>query len=124
MVPALGLRLQIGRAHPELDQLLAENNVVTWAFITAYNPYSRQCSPRENKERQYRLEQSLKEAGFWWYEGYSTDLKGQWPREASLLVVGIDQQSALQYGRTFQQHAILFGRLGAIAQLLRTSAGH
>src|SRR5687767_9767003 len=43
------LVIRVGRRHPELDALLAETQASSWAFITAWNPWSRQLSEEANR---------------------------------------------------------------------------
>ena len=34
------ITIKVGRVNQELDHLLQIHNCITWAYITAYNPYS------------------------------------------------------------------------------------
>jgi hypothetical protein len=47
--------MRIGQPCPELTRLMAERNTSCAAFITAWNPFSQQLSPKENEQRQQEL---------------------------------------------------------------------
>ena len=43
------LTIEIGKLNQDLDGLLIKHNSNEWAFITAYNPYSKILNDEENK---------------------------------------------------------------------------
>ena len=47
-VKHLGLQLRIGEENWNLEELLIDNNAFSWAFISAWNPFSQLLSPKEN----------------------------------------------------------------------------
>lgn len=112
------LRTRVGRPHPELDQLLVENNAETWAYITAWNPKSEPLGEQENHARQEKLEEELRDAGYAFFQGQGTADNGEWPPEDSVLVVGIPRQEAVSIGVRYAQNAIVYGRLGEAAVLV------
>jgi len=84
-----------------------ETTVQRAALITAYNPFGQQCLPELNQSNQAQLIADVESQ--WNYlpaEGY--DPSGQWPAEPSLLVLGISLDDALELGRKYKQHAILY----------------
>jgi hypothetical protein len=95
-----------GRFH-ELIGLHDSFNVVSSAFITAYNPFSQ---PTEEKVNLINQERLIAEVSSCWefLLGEGADPSGKWPAEPSILVLGIKLEEALSIGRRYQQHAILF----------------
>lgn len=53
------LIINIGVANHQLDDLLLSFNATTWAYITAYNPYSKLLTDEENQERHIKLKDKL-----------------------------------------------------------------
>lgn len=110
--------IRIGKVCNALDDLCNEYRVSSWAFITAHNPFSQPLTDDENRHRQKLLESLLIAANFKYFAGQGIGESGDWPPEASFLVLGMDQKKALAYGRVFDQNAIVFGNCGDVAQLL------
>jgi hypothetical protein len=52
--------IEIGKLNQEIDVLLQKNNSNEWAFITAYNPYSKVVSDEDNKMRHDELKELTK----------------------------------------------------------------
>lgn len=113
-------RLRAFAAHPELDDYLRTWHPATneWAFLTAWNPRSTILPVVENQRRQAALEQMLRQQKrtFFSGEGRSPQGERQW-REPSFFVLGMSPEQARALGRTFQQNAVLVGRLGGEARL-------
>jgi len=110
--------IRIGRVCKKLEETCIRHSVKSWAFITAYNPLSRLLSDAENRHRQQVLESLLNVGKYQFYIGEGVGESNDWPSESSFLVLGIDQQKALAYGRVFDQYAIVYGDSGSVAQLL------
>ena len=115
------LVIRVGRRHPELDALLAEAQASSWAFITAWNPWSRQLSEEANRLRQSAL---LAEIGgrFRYFKGEGIAEDGVWV-EPSLLILGISRAEALRLAEQFEQNAIVVAERGGAAELAWTR-GH
>ena len=118
-------RTPVGEVHirpeqtePLLDELLGEYEAEEWAFITAWNPGSQLFSVYENHERQRELERALKAAGYAFFRGSGVPDADNWQPEESVLVVGIAEADALEFGRRFEQEAIVCGRVGEAARLV------
>lgn len=91
----------------ELSSLHESFDVNCSAFITAYNPYSDRVKDAVNEKNHARL--VLQVSKQWKYlPGEAVALSGEWPVEPSILVPGISLEDALELGRSYQQHAILF----------------
>lgn len=110
-----------GKPSEQLDHLLRVQGFSEWAYITPCNPGSRQLSDSENVERMRQFTEQLRQLGFRFYHGKGVGTIGSWPPEPSLLVLGITEPEAVRLARQFDQEAILLGRIGEPARLLRTS---
>lgn len=106
------LVLHVGQKNQGLDVLLERESAQTWAFLTAYNPYSKQLTKSENEARQAELIQSLNSENLRFIDGYgASDEPGEWEAEPSVLILGIEKEAALAIARRFEQNAILYGRI-------------
>ena len=119
------ISLRADKQSDQLRDLLKANGVSSCAFITAYNNYSIQESEEVNQRRQAEFEETVSK--HWKYhKGEGVDPHGKWPAEPSLLILGIEFDSAreLAYG----QNAFLFGNaegyIGLVPSLrISTSPG-
>lgn len=116
--PKARLALRVGQRSAQLDDLLAAKGVTTWAYMTAFNPGSRLLPVDDNARRQRELESLVSSLGFESYRGEGIGDDGQWPPEASLLVLGIGRSDAICLGQRFGQIAVVFGELGHKAELV------
>jgi hypothetical protein len=110
------LTIRVGETTPRLDNWMEITGENEWAFITAYNPFSKQLPKEENDLRHERLENILK-INYTCMDGYGFDKTGQWHPERSLLVMGIPLEKAMEIGRLFEQNAIVTGKVGEPAEL-------
>jgi hypothetical protein len=117
-VPCLKINIRIGEKCPLLDQLLQKLERRSWCFVTASNPQSNLLSDNENKKRYQSLKESLKKAGYLYYEGTGIGDDGRWPAEESFLVIGIKRTEALKIAKEWEQNAIVFGKMDAKASLI------
>lgn len=114
--PAVDMR--IDRPCPSLDRLLEQRGVAHWAFITAWNPMSIPLPLSCNRERAARLARDL--AGK--YEslpGLGIPDKAGWTPEESLLVLGIEENTAVELARRYGQRAIVAGERGGVPRLVK-----
>ena len=114
--PAGQLRIRIDKQHPELDVLLDDHGMASWAYITAWNPRSQDTEQGENEANQAALLRDL--TGYAVFTGEGVGADGDWPPEPSLLVLGLVEADALALGRQYGQNAILVGLRGEVARLL------
>ena len=112
------INIQIDKPHPDLDLLLEAHDVEEWAFITATNPFSEELPPEENTARHEQLVQKVKELGYVAFEGAGVPASQEWNPEVSLLILGIDEDTAVEIGREFNQNAIVRGWYGEVAELV------
>jgi hypothetical protein len=110
--------IRIGEYNLALDELLKRNKSESWAFITAYNPYSNALPEEENELRQENLLSRLKEKNFQFLNGYGESTNKDWQPEKSVLIFNIDRETARSLGREFEQNAIVIGQIGSKPELV------
>jgi hypothetical protein len=114
--PPFLLRLDVPNA--DLAEFHAANSVQCSAFLTAWNPGSRPTPDEVNQSSQARLKAQLAEDGFRIVDGLGVDPTGQWAGEESVLVLGIDLQTACAVGRAFKQHGVVWSGADAVPHLV------
>jgi hypothetical protein len=115
--------LRHGALHAALDELLRRRHPTarSWAFITAWNPFSQRRSKNENDAQQRDLRAQVAARGHPTIEGVGRDENSDW-HEESLLVVGIDRAEACALGSRFGQYAVLVGEVGGAAEVCACAA--
>ncbi len=108
--------IEIGVLNQDVDDLLIEYKSVEWAFITAYNPYSRVLTNDENRMRHEELKESTK--AYITFEGHGAGEDPAWEPELSLFIIGISKDEASLIGKRFEQNAIVFGVINKPPELL------
>ena len=112
------ITLFLGKCNHDLGTLLKEHKVSTAAFITAYNPYSKIKTDQENLEAQNSLVKDIKKLGFKYIEGFGQDVAGNWPREISVLVLGITESQAEVLADKYSQNGFIWiGSIDAFPSL-------
>ncbi|KAF0811681.1 hypothetical protein IGB42_03839 [Andreprevotia sp. IGB-42] len=117
-VAALGLVLRIGQRHPDLDALLTRRQFDGWAFVAAANPYSGALCEQENRARHQNLLEALATGQHVFFEGMGEPVGSDWQPELSVLILGISRDDALALARYFEQNALVYGRVGDMAELV------
>ena len=115
---AAPLVLRVGVESQPLRELHALWRVEGSAFLTAWNPYSRAASPDFNDAANERLRARCRQGGWSVLEGHGVYPEGGWPAESSLLVLGMDRDSAIAVGREFEQNAIVWSGAAAVPELV------
>ena len=110
--------LKIGKASDQLRQLLNTNEVSTAAFVTAYNPFSKQLSNDENSARQENLVKEIKSRGLNLIQGLGQDPDHKWEGEPSVLILGIAFEAAKKLARTYEQNAFVWCDEACTPQLI------
>jgi hypothetical protein len=110
--------LRVDMPNTDLAEFHAANGVQCSAFLTAWNPASRPVPDEINQSAQRRLKAHLAGHGLPIVEGLGVDPTGQWAGEESVLVLGIDLETACAVGRAFQQHGIVWSGADAIPHLV------
>ena len=109
------LVIKIGIANQVLNDLLISYNASTWAYITAFNPFSKILTEAENLKRHEGLK--VKIANFKFFEGEGVGEDKSWEPEVSLLIIGISINEAIEIGEFYEQNAIVVGEINSVPQL-------
>ena len=88
-----------------------------WGILTAYNP-GVLLAEHDNRLRQERLRDRLAASGRHFLPACNLADDGAWPPEPSYLVLDVNEQQIVALGREFCQLAVVWGRRGAVPQLL------
>ena len=110
------ISLKVGLHSLDLDVVLEKHCVRSWAFITAWNPFSKQLPEADNAFRHLQLLEAI--SGYEAYPGRGVPQDGDWPPEESLLILGLSRKQAIDIGKMFGQNAIVWGEQGEPAQLI------
>jgi hypothetical protein len=110
--------IQIGRRSLVVDRLLARMQVRSGAFITAWNPFSKELSFKANEHWDRELKRYLSVRGVAFVEGEGRGRTGAWPPEPSILAFGISRTEASAVGRSYRQNAIVYVPQGRPAELV------
>jgi hypothetical protein len=110
--------LRVGQYSPELARLYRQRAHTTSAYLSACNPASRQQAESHNQAASAVLRRQLEASTKPWFGGYTIDPEGQWPPEASFLVLGLTAGESAALGRAHGQNAILVAGPEAIPELV------
>jgi hypothetical protein len=109
------IEIRIDKENHGLAATLLQIGHTNWAYLTAWNPYSKQLTPEENEKRNQLLLEDLKP--FLVFNGEGVGNNPSWPPERSFLVAGIHREVASYLGKKYEQNAIVVGQ-GARAELV------
>jgi hypothetical protein len=104
--------------NPLLQELLLSNNMASWAFITACNPYSVMHNVDVNTFLNTQLESYLSEKQYVFFKGMGVGNDDSWEPEASFMVLNIGKEDAIKLGKQFKQNAIVAGEIGNLPELI------
>lgn len=110
------ITIEIGELNQDVDLLLIRHKSAEWAFITAYNPYSRVLTEDENKVRHDELKELTKD--YITFEGHGVGEDPAWEPELSLFIIGITRDEASKIGKKFEQNAIVCGVINSNPELI------
>lgn len=88
------LVLRIAKYNKSLSRLYISNKVDSCAFITACNPCSKSLSDAANADRHNELGLELQCRGLKFFQGEGKHPLGDWPGEASYLILGLSLEAA------------------------------
>ncbi|MET1116894.1 MAG: DUF3293 domain-containing protein [Comamonas sp.] len=99
----------------------AVRGIDSGCVITAWNPYSQPLADSENQARQDTLEAQLRQAGRKWIRATGAHPDNAWPPEIGCFVEGMGIDAAIEWGRAWEQNAVIWCGADAIPclQLLR-----
>ena len=101
--------IKVGQLNGILNKILEATSNTSWAYITAFNPFSKELSDEENKSRQDELLKLVTKHQT--YKGHGVDEKEEWPAEESVLILGITEEDAVKLGNKYEQNAIVVGSI-------------
>jgi nitrile hydratase accessory protein len=110
--------MRIGVANSAVASLLAEHEVESAVFVTAFNPFGHVLAPEENAARQRKLIERVGQLGLRALRGEGLDPMNVWLAEASLFVPGATHASADALMKEFGQNAVVYVDRAGLPQLL------
>ena len=113
--------LRVEHASHALAQLMKRKQISTAAYLTASNPESQPGDASVWDEAQRSLLSDLDAMNLPYVGGEGRDPTGQWPSEASVLVLGITRNDSERLAYRYRQNAFLWiGSEAAIPSLILT----
>ncbi len=91
-----------------------------WAFITAWNPNSKELTPEENKQRNANLLDDIRSKGYTTHLGCGSLQDGNWS-EDSFFIENISKEEALFYALKYEQCAFVYGKANQVSELIWTT---
>jgi len=109
--------IKVGKTNKVLDKILRKHKATEAAFITPWNPKSKNLSYKQNQKRMKQIIKLLekKNQTFIFAVGRSPDGKYY---EDSLLVLNIKSADAMELGRKFGQNAIVTHKIRKRSKLV------
>lgn len=112
------LVLRIGEYNESLSRLYKSNLLDSCAFITACNPCSKSLSDAVNAHRHEELGRELQRRGLKFFQSEGKHPVGNWPGEASYLILGLSLEAAKILGKKYEQNAIVWCGSDVVPQLI------
>lgn len=94
-------------------------NLITWAYLTAWNPLPQVLTLEQNRERNNDLKKMLEDNHIEFTEGIGVSEDGMWSEE-SFLIHNITEDSAYDVAVEFGQLAFVYGAKNQKAKLAFT----
>jgi hypothetical protein len=114
----LGFTMMVDHHSPSLESIHVRHCAQSSAFITACNPLGVELTVDENDTRQRRLASDLEQRGLSFYDGVGQHPTGDWPGEASFLIIGLDLDGAKDLATQLEQNALVWAGQDAIPRLI------
>ncbi len=110
--------LKIGKNNQRFVKYNEDKNIENWMIITAFNPYSKEYSDDENKNRNEELKKDLKKEklSFFNAKGIPEDIN--WKPEESFFVWNLTKSQVEKLAVKYEQNAVVYGEKGTIPQLM------
>ena len=102
------IRLEVNKTNPLLTKIMSDYQVVTAAFITAFNPHSQIVDFGVNKNMQLRLVRDVLTLGYSYLKGFGESSEGGWLKEESILILGITENKAEFLADQYRQNGYLW----------------
>ena len=110
----------IGQDKPATTSMMDRFGITTFAYITAWNPYSQIADSTKNGEANISLENELKRSGHQYFPCNGTDPSNTWPAEPGFIIFNCDRRWLKKLARRYRQHAIAYATKGRLPRLLWT----
>jgi hypothetical protein len=110
--------LRIGLLAPDFDDYLRRQRIANWGIVSAYNPMALPCAEAENQRRQQDLQAQIKALGWRFLSGVNLADAGDWPPEASCVLLAVNEAQTCTLGRAFCQTAVVCGDSGSAPRLV------
>lgn len=110
--------LKVGQSCPELDGILLEKGLPVAAFLTAFNPFSKELTTEENQNRNRQLRLDAIAVGCECLEGIGQHPSGEWPGEASFLILGLSKERGQAFSEKYGQNAFIYYQQSKNAELI------
>ena len=111
------LVLRIGEPNDGARILFASFNVESAAFITAWNPRSRELPLDENYDRQADLLEAIEQLRLNYFVGRGENTEHGW-HEDSYLVLGITLEQANALAQQFEQNGFVWIPMSGVPELV------
>jgi hypothetical protein len=85
-----------------------KSSLASWAFITAWNPLPKIESLEQNRQRNNKLENDIKQLGLVYMNGLGVSKDGSWSEE-SFFIENISLDKAKELAVKYGQLAFVFG---------------
>ena len=110
--------LVVDELNKDLDTFLASQGCKSYAFITAWNPFSEKVDAEQNEIANTSLKKDLDQ--FMVFDGMGIPAQpSEWEAEASFFILGISKEEAEELGKKYEQNAIVFGKFGEAPILIK-----
>lgn len=109
--------LHIDQPCAALAAYYKRRHIAAACVITAWNPFSQSLPYAENQARQAKLEQELQQAGWQSIPAVGRHPTNGWPPEAGCFVEGMSEEAASEWGRIYEQNAVVWCGADAIPRL-------
>lgn len=111
-------KVKLNTIHQEFNLWCKKNNIKSWAFITAYNPFSEALTKSENIMLNSKLKETIIKNGYNFNKGDGVPNNEDWDSEESFFIHNITLQKAKEMGINFKQNAIIFGEIDSLPKLI------
>ena len=111
------LDIIVEQSNHDLDYLLKSEGLKSYAFITAWNPFSKTVSDDENRAANDALKSELSQYRVYQGKGIPKQ-PTEWEGEQSFLILGINKEESIRLGIKYKQNAIIYGVAGSEPVLL------
>lgn len=102
--------IHIAKKNDQLIAFLIDNNIQSWAIITAWNPQSELMSAVANSAVNVKLFKEMENLNYSFEVALGIPSKeSNWKQEESFFIKNISLEEACELGNKFKQKAIVFG---------------